>query len=266
MSDTNVSPLPEEGAEKTGLSTAARRKLKLARRNHSRRFEGVAKSVTKGQIFTLDAALEKVKELANTKFNETVDIAVNLGVDPRHGDQMVRGTASLPHGTGKSRSVWVFARGERAEAALAAGADVVGAEDLVERIQKEGGASCDILVASTDVMPLVGRLGPILKQKMPNPKAGTVSPNVAQVVKEIKGATRVEYRVERNGIVHAAIGKAAFPVENLRENFLVLITALVAAKPSASKGKYLKKVSISSTMGPSITLDLIELAKLTERK
>lgn len=266
MSDTNVTPLPEEGAEKTGLSTAARRKLKSSRRNHSRRFEGVAKSVTKGQIFTLDAALEKVKELANTKFNETVDIAVNLGVDPRHGDQMVRGTASLPHGTGKSRSVWVFARGERAEAALAAGADVVGAEDLVERIQKEGGASCDILVASTDVMPLVGRLGPILKQKMPNPKAGTVSPNVAQVVKEIKGATRVEYRVERNGIVHAAIGKASFPAENLRENFLVLITALLAAKPAASKGKYLKKVSISSTMGPSIVLDLIELAKLTERK
>ena len=137
--------------------------------------------------------------------------AVNLGVDPRHGDQMVRGTTNLPHGTGKSRVVWVFARGEKAEDARAAGADVVGAEDLVERIQKEGGATCDILVASPDMMPLVGRLGQILKQKMPNPKAGTVSPNIGQVVRDIKGATRAEYRVDKNGIIHAPIGKASYP-------------------------------------------------------
>lgn len=261
MSDTNVS-IGEEAVEKTGLSTAARRKQKASRRRHSQRFTAVAKTLDRSRVYTLDEALAKVKELSTAKFDETIDIAVNLGVDPRHGDQMVRGTANLPHGTGKSRSVWVFARGQRADDALAAGADVVGAEDLVERIQKEGGASCDILVAAPDVMALVGRLGPILKQKMPNPKAGTVSPNVGQVVRDIKAATRIEYRVDKNGIIHAAVGKVSFPAENTRENFLVLLDALVKAKPSASKGKYLKKVSISSTMGPSLVLDIPDLQKL----
>lgn len=265
MSDTTVSAVEEEPVAKTGLSTAARRKQKSARRRHSQRFLAVSKPLNRTQVYTLDEAIEKVKSLSNAKFNETIDVAVNLGVDPRHGDQMVRGTASLPYGTGKSRTVWVFARGQRAEDALAAGADVVGAEDLVERIQKEGGASCDILVAAPDVMALVGRLGPILKQKMPNPKAGTVSPNVGQVVRDIKAATRLEYRVDKNGIIHAAIGKVSFPAEHTRENFIVLINALVKAKPASSKGKYLKKVSISSTMGPSLTLDIPDVQKLTER-
>ncbi|MCX6379033.1 MAG: 50S ribosomal protein L1 [Armatimonadetes bacterium] len=255
---------PEETSTKSSLSTAARRSSKTGRAKHSKRFLGVAKSSPKEQLLVADG-IAKVKELATAKFDETIDIAVNLGVDPRHGDQMVRGTVNLPFGTGKTRSVWVFARGERAADAIAAGADVVGAEDLLERIQKEGGASCDILVAAPDLMPLVGRLGPILKQKMPNPKAGTVSANVGQVVRDIKGATRAEYRVDKNGIIHAAIGKASFPVENIEKNFNVLVSALVKARPAAAKGKYLRKVSISSSMGPSIALDVLDVQKTIEK-
>lgn len=270
MSDVETKPVeatPVEGeaAEKTGLSTAARRKAKSTRARHSKRYQALAKGASADTLLEPIAALTKVKELANAKFDETVEAAINLGVDPRHGDQMVRGTTNLPFGTGKSRVVWVFARGEKAADAQAAGADVVGAEDLVERIQKEGGASCDILVASPDMMPLVGRLGQILKQKMPNPKAGTVSPNVAQVVKDIKGATRAEYRVDKNGIVHAPIGKASYPVENLNANFNALLSALIKAKPAAAKGKYLRKISVTSTMGPSHQIDIAAAQKHVER-
>ncbi len=254
----------EEAAEKTGISTAARRQAKSGRAKHSQRFLGLAKQTPKGQLFEPTEALTKIKEFATAKFDETIETAVNLGVDPRHGDQMVRGTTNLPHGTGKSRVVWVFARGKNAEDATAAGADFVGAEDLVERIQKEGGANCDILVATPDMMPLVGRLGQILKQKMPNPKAGTVSPNVTQVVKDIKGATRAEFRVDKNGIVHAPIGKASFTVEQLNANFLALVNALVKAKPAAAKGKYLKKITVTSTMGPSLQLDPVVTQKQAE--
>lgn len=270
MSDVETSAKPAvegtDGAdEKHGLSTAARRKAKNSRARHSKRFLAVAKTVNSDLILDPITALGRVKELATAKFDETVETAINLGVDPRHGDQMVRGTTSLPHGTGKTRVVWVFARGEKADDARAAGADFVGAEDLVERIQKEGGASCDILVASPDMMPLVGRLGQVLKQKMPNPKAGTVSPNVAQVVREIKGATRAEYRVDKNGIVHAPIGKASYPVEHLNANFMALLNALIKAKPAASKGKYVKKITVTSTMGPSLQIDVAAAQKLTER-
>jgi len=244
-----------EAAEKTGISTAARRQAKSGRAKHSQRFLALEKQVPKGQMLEPIEALTKIKEFASAKFDETIETAIVLGVDPRHGDQMVRGTTNLPHGTGKSRVVWVFARGKNAEDATAAGADFVGAEDLVERIQKEGGANCDILVATPDMMPLVGRLGQILKQKMPNPKAGTVSPNVTQVVKDIKGATRAEFRVDKSGIIHAPIGKASFTVEQLNTNFLTLVNALVKAKPAVAKGKYLKKIVVTSTMGPSIQLD-----------
>lgn len=254
-----------EAAEKHGLSTAARRKAKATRAKHSKRYTALVKGLGNLEGLEPDAALAKVKELATAKFDETVESAINLGVDPRHGDQMVRGTTNLPHGTGKSRVVWAFARGEKAEDARAAGADFVGAEDLVERIQKAGGADCDILVASPDMMPLVGRLGQILKQKMPNPKAGTVSPNVGQVVRDIKQATRAEYRVDKNGIIHAPIGKASYPIEHLHANFVALVTALVKAKPAASKGKYLKKVTLTSTMGPGIVVDVAAVQKLTER-
>jgi len=252
-------------AEKGGLSTAARRRARTQRpRKHSQRYLALAKPLAREQFYEPEEALAKVKELATAKFDETVECAVNLGVDPRHGDQMVRGTTSLPYGTGKSRVVWVFARGEKADDAKAAGADVVGAEDLVERIQKEGGAGCDILVATPDMMPLVGRLGQILKQRMPNPKAGTVSPNIGQVVKEIKGATRSEYRVDKNGIIHAAIGKASYPVEHLQANFTTLLGALIKAKPAASKGKYLKKITVSSTMGPGLAVDTAAAQRLAE--
>jgi large subunit ribosomal protein L1 len=270
MADTEVKPkeqaaeTTEEQEEKSGLSTAARRKAKVGRPRHSKRFLAIAKTVDSVKLYELDEALTKVKANATAKFDETIEAAVNLGVDPRHGDQMVRGTTNLPHGTGKSRVVWVFARGEKAEDAKAAGADVVGAEDLVERIQKEGGASCDILVATPDVMPLVGRLGQILKQKMPNPKAGTVSPNVGQVVRDIKGATRAEYRVDKNGIIHAPIGKASYPVEHLHANAIALVNALLKAKPAASKGKYLKKITLSSTMGPGLSVDASEVQRSAE--
>jgi large subunit ribosomal protein L1 len=254
--------------EKHGLSTAARRKAKVSRAKHSKRFLAIVKGAAIDQVSELDAGLTTVKQRATAKFDETVEAAINLGVDPRHGDQMVRGTTSLPFGTGKSRVVWVFARGEKADEARAAGADFVdfvGAEDLMERIQKEGGASCDLLVASPDMMPLVGRLGQILKAKMPNPKAGTVSPNVAQVVRDIKGATRAEYRVDKNGIIHAPIGKASYPVENLHANFIALLGALVKAKPAAAKGKYVKRINLSSTMGPSIEIDVATALKAAEK-
>lgn len=255
----------DEEAVKSGLSVAARRHAKAGKVRHGKRFLALAKSLPNEQVYEVEAALAKVKELATAKFDETIDVAVNLGVDPRHGDQMVRGTTNLPFGTGKSRVVWVFARGEKAADAIAAGADVVGAEDLVERIQKEGGASCDLLVASPDMMPLVGRLGQILKAKMPNPKAGTVSPNIGQVVKDIKGATRAEYRVDKNGIIHAPIGKASYPVENLQANFVALLNALVKAKPAAAKGKYLRRIKISSTMGPSLEVDTVSVQKVADR-
>jgi len=255
----------EEAPEKTGLSVAARRHAKAGKPRHSKRYNAISKGLPAEKVYEIDEALAKVKELSNTKFDETVDVAVNLGVDPRHGDQMVRGTTNLPFGTGKSRVVWVFARGEKAADATAAGADVVGAEDLVERIQKEGGANCDLLVASPDMMPLVGRLGQILKAKMPNPKAGTVSPNIGQVVRDIKGATRSEYRVDKNGIIHAPIGKVSYPVENLHANFAALLNALVKAKPAAAKGKYLRRIKISSTMGPSLEIDTVSVQKVADR-
>ncbi len=266
MSDTEVVVSPETTSEeKHGLSTAARRKARVNRTKHSKRYLALVKGVDPDLLVDPVEALNSVKEKSSAKFDETIEIAVNLGVDPRHGDQMVRGATNLPHGTGKSRVVWVFARGAQAEAALAAGADVVGAEDLVERIQKEGGASCDITVATPDMMPLVGRVGQVLKQKMPNPKAGTVSPNIAQVVQDIKKATRLEYRVDKNGIVHAPVGKASYTTEYLMANLLALVNALVKTKPAASKGKYLRKVTLSSTMGPGVKVDIVALQKLLEK-
>jgi large subunit ribosomal protein L1 len=249
------------------LSTAARRAAKVGKTRHSKRFLALAKQAPQEELLAPATALEIIQGLANAKFDETVEVAINLGVDPRHGDQMVRGTVNLPYGTGKSRKVAVFARGERAEAATEAGADLVGAEDLVERIQKgwDGWTSFDLFVASPDVMSIVGKVGSILKQKMPNPKAGTVTPNVAQVVKDIKGATRAEYRVEKAGIIHCPIGKKSFPLEHLQENLLILVSALLKAKPAAAKGRYLKKITITSTMGPSLPVDTAAVQKLAEK-
>ncbi len=200
-------------------------------------------------------AVKMVKANATAKFDETVEIAINLGVDPRHADQQVRGVVNLPSGTGRDVRVAVFARGANAEAATAAGAEVVGAEDLAERIQG-GFMDFDRVIASPDMMAVVGRLGKVLGPRglMPNPKVGTVTPNVAQAVKDAKGGA-VEFRVEKAGVVHAGIGKASFTDEALLLNVRALVDALQKAKPSGAKGTYVKKISLSSTMGPGFVVD-----------
>ncbi|MCU6454395.1 50S ribosomal protein L1 [Sphingomonas sp. A2-49] len=208
----------------------------------------------------VDQAIAMAKQNATAKFDETIEVALNLGVDPRHADQMVRGVVTLPAGTGKTVRVGVFARGAKAEEALAAGADVVGAEDLMETIQG-GTIDFDRCIATPDMMGVVGRLGKVLGPKglMPNPKLGTVTMNVAEAVKAAKGG-QVEYRVEKAGIIHSGIGKASFTQEDLRRNFDALVDAVVKAKPSGAKGKYVRKVAVSSTMGPGIRVDTAEVA------
>ncbi len=207
-------------------------------------------------VLALDAAVRTIKAKATAKFDETIELALNLGVDPRHADQMVRGTALLPNGTGKTVRVAVFARGARAEEATAAGADIVGAEDLAERIQG-GQIDFDRCIASPDMMAVVGKLGKILGPRglMPNPKLGTVTPNVAQAIKDAKGGN-VQFRVEKNGIVHAGVGKASFSEDALVENIRAFVTAINRAKPSGAKGTYLRRVSLSSTMGPGVRVDI----------
>ncbi|WP_242098301.1 MULTISPECIES: 50S ribosomal protein L1 [unclassified Sphingomonas] len=212
------------------------------------------------KLHGVDEAIALARSGATSKFDETIEVALNLGVDPRHADQMVRGVVNLPKGTGKTVRVGVFARGAKAEEALAAGADVVGAEDLMETIQG-GTIDFDRCIATPDMMGIVGRLGKVLGPKglMPNPKLGTVTMNVAQAVKDAKGG-QIEYRVEKAGIIHSGIGKASFPAEDLRANFDALVDAVVKAKPSGAKGKYVRKVAISSTMGAGIKVDTTEVA------
>ena len=209
----------------------------------------------------LEAAVAQVKANATAKFDETVEISINLGVDPRHADQQVRGVVNLPSGTGRDVRVAVFARGAAAEAATAAGAEVVGAEDLAEKIQG-GFMDFDRVIASPDMMAVVGRLGKVLGPRglMPNPKVGTVTPNVAQAVKDAKGGA-IEFRVEKAGIVHAGIGKASFTDEALALNVRALVDALQKARPSGAKGIYVKKVSLSSTMGPGVKVDTGSIAQ-----
>jgi large subunit ribosomal protein L1 len=205
-------------------------------------------------------ALKLLRELATVKFDETIEVAMNLGVDPRHADQMVRGMVSLPSGTGKDVRVAVFAKGENAEKALAAGADKVGAEDLMEDMQA-GNLDYDRVIATPDMMGVVGRLGKVLGPKglMPNPKLGTVTPNVEQAVKDAKSG-QIEFRVEKLGIIHAGIGKMSFSDEAIKANFDALVDAVVKAKPSGAKGKYVRKVALSSSMGPGLKLDTAQLA------
>jgi len=229
---------------------------------HSKRYNELARSVDTKQVYEPAQALEMVKKTASAKFDETVDVAVRLGVDPRHGDQMVRGTTSLPYGTGKARRVAVFAKGEKATEAEQAGADVVGAEDLVEQI-RNGWREFDVLVASPDMMSIVSRLGRTLGPRMPNPKSGTVTTDIAKVVREIKSASRVEYRVEKAGIIHMAIGKVSFQPDQLEQNLSALVEALVRNKPSAAKGQYLRTLYLATTMGPAVPVDVKEAAKLT---
>lgn len=230
----------------------------------SKRFKAEAVKVDNKRVYDPLEAIELVKSTASTKFDQTVDLAVRLGIDPRQGDQVVRGTTDLPNGTGKTQKVAVFARGANAEAAQAAGADIVGAEDLIEKIQN-GFRDFDVLVATPDMMRDVGKLGRTLGPRMPNPKSGTVTNDVAQVVNAIKKATRVPYRAEKAGIVHAPIGKVSFPTEQLVENFNILIGTLVKAKPASSKGRYLKKITVSATMGPGVDIDAQRAQSLMEK-
>jgi len=223
-----------------------------------KRFRAAREAVEAEKVYGLDEALALVKKNATAKFDETVEIAVNLGVDPKYADQMVRGMVTLPSGTGKTVRVAVFAKDAKAEEAREAGADIVGAEDLMEQIQG-GMMDFDRVIASPDMMSIVGRLGKVLGPRglMPNPKVGTVTPNVGQAVKDAKGGS-VEFRVEKQGIIHAGIGKASFSEAALRANVRAFIDALMKAKPSGAKGTYLKKVALSSTMGPGVQIDPVE--------
>ena len=224
--------------------------------NKGKRLRSGYASIDRERAYALDEAIRLVKQNAQAKFDETVEIAVSLGVDPRHADQMVRGVVSLPNGTGKKVRVAVFAKGDKAEAATAAGADIVGAEDLAERIQG-GQMDFDRCIATPDMMAIVGRLGKILGPRglMPNPKLGTVTPDVAKAVQDAKGG-QIQFRVEKAGQVHGGIGKASFTPEELAANVRAFIDALVKAKPSGAKGTYLQQASLSSTMGPGLRLDL----------
>jgi large subunit ribosomal protein L1 len=216
--------------------------------------------VDRNRFYGVDEAISLVKSNATAKFNETVEVALNLGVDPRHSDQMVRGVVSLPKGTGKEARVAVFAKGGKADEAKAAGADVVGAEDLMERVQG-GQIDFDRVIATPDMMGIVGRLGKVLGPKglMPNPKLGTVTMDVTKAVNDAKSG-QVEFRVEKAGIVHAGIGKASFSEGDLKENFTAFVDAIVRAKPTGAKGKFIKKVSVTSTMGPGVKVDLEQIA------
>ncbi len=221
-----------------------------------KRYKELLAKVDRTKKYTLDEAVALIPDLAAAKFDETVDAAVRLGVNPRHADQMVRGAVVLPHGTGKKVRVLVFAKGDKAKEAEEAGADYVGAEELVEKIQKEGWLEFDKTVATPDMMAMVGRLGRILGVRglMPNPKLGTVTFDVAKAVKELK-AGRVDYRVDKAGIVHAPIGKVSFGPDKLKENALALFEDLLKRKPATAKGTYFKSITLSPTMGPGVKVD-----------
>lgn len=225
----------------------------------TKKAKAVATQFDRDKLYSVDEAISALKGVASKKMDETIEIAMNLGVDPRHADQMVRGVVTLPAGTGKDVKVAVFARGANAEAALAAGADKVGAEDLLDDMQA-GNLDYGRVIATPDMMGIVGRLGKVLGPKglMPNPKLGTVTPNVADAVKAAKGG-QIEFRVEKAGIIHAGLGKASFADADIRRNFDAFVDAIVKAKPSGAKGKYVRKVSLSSTMGPGLKVDMTEV-------
>ena len=223
-------------------------------RLHGKRYKKLVEGVDPKAMFEPAEAIARVKKNANAKFNETVEVHIRLGVDPKKSDQNVRGTVLLPNGTGQTVRVIAFAKGDNAKAAQAAGADLVGEQDLIDKV-KGGFADFDVAVATPDMMAAVGKeLGRVLAQKMPNPKAGTVSANIGQAVKDIK-AGKVEYRLDKTGIVHTIIGKASFEETQLAQNVNVLLDAIVRAKPAASKGTYLRSITLTSTMGPGVKVD-----------
>lgn len=227
---------------------------------HGKNYLDSIKTYEKQTVYEPQQALELAKTMAKAKFDETIEVAVKLGVDPRHADQQIRGAVVLPHGTGKTRSVLVFAKGEKAKEAEAAGADFVGAEDMLEKIQG-GWFGFDVAIATPDMMGTVGKLGRILGPKglMPNPKTGTVTFDVERAVNEVK-AGKIEYRIDKTSIIHVPIGKASFDVEKLQENFQTIIDVLVKAKPASSKGQYLRSITVSSTMGPGVKVNTTKVS------
>ncbi|ONI47155.1 50S ribosomal protein L1 [Candidatus Epulonipiscioides saccharophilum] len=228
---------------------------------HGKKYREAAKLIDSNVQYEAEDAFNLVEKTAKAKFDETIEAHIKLGVDSRHADQQVRGAVVLPHGTGKTVRVLVFAKGIKADEAKAAGADYVGAEDLIPRIQNEGWFEFDVVVATPDMMGVVGRLGRVLGPKglMPNPKAGTVTMDVTKAINDIK-AGKIEYRLDKTNIIHVPIGKASFGTEKLLDNFNTLMTAVVKAKPSAAKGQYLRSVAISATMGPGIKLNTAKLS------
>ena len=228
----------------------------------SKKYVEALGKIDRNRLYDSKEALTLVSEIATAKFDETVEAHVKLGVDSRHADQQVRGAIVLPHGTGKTKKVLVFAKGEKAKEAEAAGADFVGAEDLVQKIQKENWFDFDVVVATPDMMGVVGRLGRVLGPKglMPNPKSGTVTFDVTKAVEEIK-AGKVEYRLDKNNIIHVAIGKVSFGGEKLAENFATLMSAIVKAKPASAKGTYLRSITVASTMGPGVKINAARISE-----
>ena len=221
-----------------------------------KRYQEAAKLVDSSKVYEAKEALEIIEKMPKPKFDETVELHVKLGVDSKHADQQVRGTVVLPHGTGKSLKVLVFAKGDKAKEAEAAGADFVGAEELVPKIEKENWFDYDVIVATPDMMGVIGRLGKVLGPKglMPNPKSGTVTMDVTKAISEIKSG-KVEYRLDKTNIIHLGIGKASFGAEKLAENYQTVIDAIIKAKPAAAKGQYIKSVALTTTMGPSIYIN-----------
>ncbi|MBO4947908.1 MAG: 50S ribosomal protein L1 [Peptococcaceae bacterium] len=226
---------------------------------HGKKYEEASKLVDKAALYEVSEAIELVKKTATAKFDETVEVAFKLGVDPRQSDQMIRGAVVLPNGTGKTQTVLVFAKGEKAKEAEAAGADFVGADDIVAKIQG-GWFDFDVAIATPDMMGVVGKIGRLLGPKglMPNPKTGTVTMDVTKAINDVK-AGKIEYRVDKTGIIHAPIGKASFEQEKLEENFKTLCDVLIKAKPASSKGQYIRSVTVSSTMGPGVKINPLKL-------
>lgn len=227
---------------------------------HGKNYQNSLKEVDRQTLYEPEQALELVKKLAKAKFDETVEVAVKLGVDPRHADQQIRGAVVLPHGTGKTRSVLVFAKGEKAKEAEAAGADFVGAEDMVEKIQG-GWFGFDVAIATPDMMGTVGKIGRLLGPKglMPNPKTGTVTFDIDRAVKEVK-AGKIEYRIDKTSIIHVPIGKVSFDLDKLQDNFKTIMDVLIKAKPASAKGQYVKSVVVSSTMGPGVKINPLKVS------
>jgi large subunit ribosomal protein L1 len=230
---------------------------------HGKKYREAAASLEEGKFYPPAEAMTLVRKTAQTKFDSSIEAHVRLGVDPRHADQMVRSSVVLPHGTGKTRRIAVFAIGEKAREAQEAGADLIGGEDLVKKVQA-GEIDFDVALATPDVMGLVGRLGKLLGPRglMPNPKAGTVTFDIAKAIRDVQGG-RVEFRVDRFGIIHVAIGKASFDDDKLRDNFAALMDAIVRAKPQAAKGTYVKTVTVAATMGPGVHVDPVQASRLT---